>query len=87
MPNSEVAKNYKLLWIGVAVGVGVSGLGFALSRSRKISAIKSTTSADLPDLLRDMLEHIKIIYDEGLQVVAEATEVWNRGRNLVRLRR
>ncbi len=80
------------IWLGVAIGTAV-GIGIALSRRKSArdpwSAAHDITkrvahrSGEISEVTRDILGHIRNIYDESLRVVEEAGELWAQGRKLV----
>ena len=78
------------IWIGVAIGAAV-GIGIALSRRKKspwesargITKKVADHSGDLADATNNILERVKLIYNEGCKVVEEAGELWSHGRKLV----
>ncbi len=80
----------RAIWIGVAIGTAV-GLGIALSRRKKdpwesaraVSKRVASRSEDISDAARDIVDHIKTIYEEGCKVVEEAGELWSHGRKMV----
>ena len=80
----------KAIWIGVAIGAAV-GVGIALSRrkkdpwdsAREVGKRVANRSGDISDATRDIVEHIRTIYDESRKVVEEAGELWSHGRKLV----
>lgn len=83
--------NSNKIWLGIALGTAV-GLGIALSRRRKKTgwdvarrATKEITgrSAELADAARDIVDRVKVIYEEGSRIAEDATELWTRGRKLV----
>ena len=79
------------VWIGVAVGAAI-GVGFALSHkkrdrwssARHLTKRLSRNSEDLAETSRHILDRVKLIYDEGCKVAADAAELWSQGRRLVR---
>src|SRR5512147_3139071 len=80
------------IWIGIAIGAAV-GIGIALSRSGRRDRWKSArhiteriadNTGDLADAGRNILDRVKVIYDESRKVVEEAGELWSHGRRLVR---
>ncbi|HJT86584.1 MAG TPA: hypothetical protein VJ732_01985 [Bryobacteraceae bacterium] len=80
------------IWMGVAIGTAV-GIGIALSRRKAardpwsaahdITKRVANRSGEISDVTRDILDHIKNIYDESIKVVEEAGELWTQGRKLV----
>lgn len=79
------------IWMGLAVGTAV-GLGIALSRrpkktgwdlARNATKQISGKSAEIADAARDIVDRMKVIYEEGSQIVEDAAELWTRGRKLV----
>jgi hypothetical protein len=90
--NGECAwdSNSTRIWLGIAAGVAV-GVGIALSRrkrsrweqARDVTQRVADRSPDLAEAGRDIVEHIKTIYDEGLKLVEDAGQLWASGRELV----
>jgi len=78
------------IWIGIAVGAAV-GIGIAISRRKKTrwDAARETGerisshSSELADSTRDIMDRVKLIYEESRKVVEEAGERWEHGRKLV----
>jgi hypothetical protein len=78
--------------IGIAIGAAVA-IGIVFSRmnrkktpwdaARDITKRVSDKSSDLAAVTRDMVDHVRTIYDEGCKVVEEAGELWSHGRRLV----
>jgi LPXTG-motif cell wall-anchored protein len=87
---SQNGSNSNMIWIGIGVGAAI-GLAFALSRRKKDrwSAAKEVSqrfadrSGDLAAAGKDIVDRIKVIYDESRKVVEEAGELWSHGRKLV----
>jgi hypothetical protein len=79
------------IWIGVAAGAAI-GIGIALSRGKPTSwpsangVTKRTGegAGDLADRTKDIVNHVRTIYDESRKVVEEASDLWEHGRKLVR---
>ncbi|HUE03202.1 MAG TPA: hypothetical protein VMR62_26775 [Bryobacteraceae bacterium] len=73
----------------MAVGVGAAiGVAVVLNRRKRNGWYTATRRVadktnDLAVVSKDMLERIKVIYDETRKVVDEATELWSQGRKLV----
>jgi hypothetical protein len=85
--NSGTGINTNLVWMGVGVGAAI-GVAVALNRRKRSGWYMATRRVadktnDLAGVSRDMLERIKVIYDETRKVVDEATELWSQGRKLV----
>lgn len=81
------------MWIGVAIGAAI-GLGYAMTRQRKptkwssareVSRSVAEGSGDLVEQGKNIIDHIRVIYDEGRKVVDEASDLWEHGRKLVRV--
>jgi gas vesicle protein len=78
------------IWVGIAVGAAV-GIGIALSRrkktrwdsAREVGQRLSERSGELAGSTRDIMDRVKVIYDESRKVVEEAGELWEHGRKLV----
>jgi gas vesicle protein len=82
--------NNQMIWIGVAVGAAI-GIGIALSRrkktrwdtAREMTRRVADHSSDLADSTKDLVERVRVIYEEGRKVVEEAGHLWEHGRKLV----
>jgi hypothetical protein len=79
------------LWLGIAVGAAI-GIGIAVSRgrkrspwdsARKVASRISDHSGDLAATTNNIIDRVRVIYDEGCKVVEEAGELWAHGRKLV----
>jgi len=82
------------MWIGIAIGAGV-GIAYALSArsnrrsrwdrfdAREVTQRLVDNKEDLVERGKNMMERIRIIYEEGCKVVDDANEIWNQGRKLV----
>lgn len=81
------------VWIGIAIGAGI-GVAYALSarskRSRwdrfdprEMTQRLADNQEDLVQRGKDMMDRIRVIYEEGRKVVDDATELWSHGRKLV----
>jgi hypothetical protein len=78
----------KLLW-GIAAGTAI-GLGIALSRrkksrwdsAREVGHRLSSRSGELTDAASDIIERVKVIYDQGRKLAEDAGELWAHGRKL-----
>ena len=78
------------LWLGIAVGAAI-GIGIALSRrkrspwdsARRVASNITDHSGDLAEATNNLMQRVRVIYDEGCKVVEEAGELWNHGRKLV----
>lgn len=86
--HSNTARN---VWLGIAVGAAI-GLGFALSRRKRdrwrsakhITKRISRNSEDLAEKGRQILDRVKVIYEEGRKIAEDAADLWAQGRRLVR---
>ena len=80
----------KAIWIGVAIGSAV-GVGIALSRRKKDpwASARSVTkrvanrTGDISEAAREIVDHVRNIYEESCKVVDEAGDLWAHGRKLV----
>ena len=81
------------IWIGIAIGAGI-GVAFVLSarnkRSRwdrfdprEMTQRLAENQEDLVQRGKDMMDRIRLIYEEGRKVVDDANEIWHHGRKLV----
>jgi len=80
-------------WIisGVAIGTGIA-LAYAASRRKKTWQDRLVETADsvarrredLAESGKNIVDRIRIIYDESRKVMEDATELWAHGRKLVR---
>jgi hypothetical protein len=92
---TDMGETYGLdnrVWLGIAAGAAI-GIGLMLSRrrpanrwdrARHIARNVDAHQDDFKEVGRDMLERIRIIYEEGRKVADEAQHLWVRGRKLVR---
>jgi hypothetical protein len=77
------------LWIGIAVGAAVGIIALSRRRkspwdqARKVTSRLAGHSSDLADATGNIVQRVKLIYDEGCKVVEEAGELWAHGRKLV----
>ena len=80
------------IWLGIAAGAAI-GVGLMLSRrrpanrwdrARHIVRNVDAHQEDFKEIGRDMLDRIRLIYEEGRKVADEAQHLWLRGRKLVR---
>jgi hypothetical protein len=80
------------IWLGIAAGAAI-GIGLMLSRrrpanrwdrARHIARQVDANQDDFKEVGRDMLDRIRVIYEEGRKVADEAQHLWLRGRKLVR---
>ena len=82
------------VWIGIAIGAGI-GVAYAVSARNKrnhwdrwdpkeMRKKFADHGSDLLDRGKDMMDHLRVIYEEGQKVCEEAGELWNHGRRLVR---
>ncbi|HEX3880812.1 MAG TPA: hypothetical protein VHW24_27710 [Bryobacteraceae bacterium] len=78
------------IWLGLAIGTAI-GLGLAYSRrpkskwdvARRATKEISGKSAEFADAARDIVDRVKVIYEEGARIAEDAGELWARGRKLV----
>jgi hypothetical protein len=79
------------IWLGIALGTAI-GLGVAISRrpkksrwdiARRATQQISGRSAEFADAARDIVDRVKVIYEEGARIAQDAGELWTRGRKLV----
>jgi hypothetical protein len=92
---TNVGESYGMdnrIWIGIAAGAAI-GIGLMLTRrrsenkwerARNIARRVDADKDDFKEVGRDMLDRIRVIYEEGRKVADEAQHLWSRGRNLVR---
>jgi hypothetical protein len=82
--------NSTKIWLGIAAGTAI-GVGIALSRrqkksrwdaARQVGQRLSDSSGDLADAVGDILNHVKVIYEEGRKVAEDAGALWAHGRKL-----
>jgi len=81
--------NSNLMWIGVGVGAAI-GIAVALSRRKKepwyspkqVSKRVADHTSDLASASKDIVDRLKIIYNESCKVVEEASDLWAQGRKL-----
>jgi LPXTG-motif cell wall-anchored protein len=79
-----------LMWIGIGAGVAI-GLAIALGRrkqdrwsgARNVSKRVADRTNELAIASKDMLDRLKIIFNESQKVVEDASELWEHGRKLV----
>ena len=89
--NGEKGANTGWIISGVAIGTGIV-LAYAASRRKKDWRDRLLDTADnvsrkredLAETGRNLLERIRLIYDESRKVVEDASELWSHGRRLVR---
>ena len=90
MQESWGVNNNQMIWIGVAVGAAI-GIGIALTRRRKsrwdmardMGRRVADHSPDLADATKELVERVRVIYEEGRKVVEDAGHLWEQGRKLV----
>ena len=79
------------IWLGIALGTAI-GVGVAILRrpkrsrwdvARRATQQLSKGSADFADAARDIVDRVKVIYEEGSRIAQDAGELWTRGRRLV----
>jgi hypothetical protein len=87
------------IWLGIAAGAAI-GIGLALSRRRpasrwemareRLDRAKGVASRvaeereDFAETGRDLLDRVRLIYEESRKVVDEMGHLWEHGRKLVR---
>ena len=86
--------NNNKLWIAIAAGAGI-GIAVVLGTraqkrnswnhwdTREMSKRIANHKDDLLDRGRDMMDRLRVIYEEGRKVVEDAGELWEEGRKLV----
>jgi hypothetical protein len=81
------------VWIGIAIGAGV-GIAYAVSSrgkrnrwerwdTREMTKRFAHGREDMLDRGKQMMERLRVIYEEGKKVVDDAGEIWSHGRKLV----
>jgi hypothetical protein len=92
MTNEEAVMNNRV-WIAIAIGAGV-GIALAVNARGRRSrwerwdpkAMQKKLAANSEDLIergKEMVDRIRVIYEEGRKVVEDAGELWSHGRKLV----
>jgi hypothetical protein len=80
------------VWMGIAAGAAI-GIGIMLSRrhrtsrwdrARNIARRVEANRDDIADTGRDLLDRMRVIYEESRKVIEEAQDLWSRGRSLVK---
>jgi hypothetical protein len=82
--------NGSKLWIGIGVGAAV-GLAIAIRRRRHdrwasakfMSKRFADRTGDLAEAGKDIVDRIKVIYNESRKAVEEASDLVSQGRKLV----
>lgn len=78
------------IWLGIALGTAI-GVGVAILRrpkrsrwdiARRATQQLGSRSADFADAARDIVDRVKVIYEEGSRIAQDAGELWTRGRKL-----
>jgi hypothetical protein len=77
------------IWLGIAAGTAI-GLMIAYTRrpksrwdiARRATKEISGRSAEFADAARDIVDRVKVIYEEGSRIAQDAGELWSRGRKL-----
>lgn len=93
---TDMGESYGLdnrVWLGIAAGAAI-GIGLMLAnrrrpenrwdRARDIARKVDADKDEFKEVGRDMLDRIRVIYEEGRKVAEEAQHLWTRGRSLVR---
>lgn len=83
--------NGNKVWIGVGVGAAIGVAALVLSRRRRdpwysakgVTRRVADHSADLAACSKDIVERVRVIYNESRKLVEEATELFAQGRKLV----
>jgi hypothetical protein len=91
MTNGQVGAA-STMWIGIGVGAAV-GLAVLINRRKRepwssakaISRRVAGRTGDLAAISKDLVERVKVIYNESCKVVDDATDLWARGRKLARV--
>src|SRR5438477_9866151 len=91
MNGHEWSNNTGWIISGVAIGTGIA-LAYAASRRKKTWQDRLVETADsvarrredLAESGKNIVDRIRIIYDESRKVVEDASELWAHGRKLVR---
>ena len=79
------------VWIGVGVGAAIGVAALVLSRRRRapwydpraVSKRVANHTADLAAASKDIVDRVRVIYNESCKVVEEATDLFTQGRKLV----
>lgn len=82
--------NANLMWLGVGMGAAAIGVAVALTRrkrdrwyaAKQVTQRVANRTGDLAAASKDIVDRLRIIYNESRKVVEEATELWSRGRKL-----
>jgi hypothetical protein len=77
------------VWIGVGIGAAI-GVGLALSRRRRshwsvarASHRVADHTSDVVAASKDIVDRIRVIYNESCKLVDQAGDLWSSGRRIV----
>jgi len=79
------------IWIGVGIGAAIGVAALAISQrkrdrwysAKQVSRRVADHTGELAAASKDIIERIRLIYNESCKVVDEATELLSHGRKLV----